>query len=188
MSSGYPYPLVGYHPYQQYVHLLTQNGGTNLPMGTQNIYTTPQNGAPSLYGTQPGAPSVFGTQTGTPSVFGTQTGTPSVYGTQTVTPSQSLYGTQAGIPSVQGTQGIAPLGTASLLPQSYSALGTPGLGQDSVPGGRVPDVGGMEDPEDKEEYIKELIKEREAVENSAVSNLSKSHVLRLINQGEECSR
>ena len=38
-------------------------------------------------------------------------------------------------------------------------------------------------PEDKDEYIKELMTERETIENSTVSNLSKSHVLRLLNQG-----
>ena len=38
-------------------------------------------------------------------------------------------------------------------------------------------------PEDKDEYIKELIEERENIENCTVSNLSKSHVLRLLNQG-----
>ena len=92
-------------------------------------------------------------------------------------------------------QTMANLGTNSILTQSYGQLGTPSLAVqgtnkvESVPSvpSRVSDVPPapleVEVPGDKDEYIQELIQERDNIENSSVSNLSKSHVLRLLNQG-----
>ena len=169
MSTGYSYPVLGYPAYaanpqqlqqqqqqQQYVNLLTAGAVTSPATTTTNLPLTHNHHHQLIHGLNTPAGIAAGGQVA--SAAGT---------------SGSLYGTSA----------AAGGAAAVILPGSYSVLGSPS----SVMG--VPRVGGggevseLEVPEDKEEYIKELVKEREAVEASNVSNLSKSHVLRLLNQG-----
>ena len=171
MSTGYSYPVLGYPAYaanpqqlqqqqqqQQYVNLLTAGAVTSPATTTTNL--------PLTHNHHHHHQLIHGLNTPAGIAAGGQVA--AAAGT-----TGSLYGSAAV---------AAGGGTAVILPGSYSVLGSP-----TVVG--VPRVGGggegseLEVPEDKEEYIKELVKEREAVEASNVSNLSKSHVLRLLNQG-----
>ena len=169
MSTGYSYPVLGYPAYaanpqqlqqqqqqqQQYVNLLTAGAVTSPATTTTNLPLTHNHHHQLIHGLNTPAGIAAGGQVA--SAAGT---------------SGSLYGTSA----------AAGGAAAVILPGSYSVLGSPTVVGVPRFGGGVEGVE-LEVPEDKEEYIKELVKEREAVEASNVSNLSKSHVLRLLNQG-----
>ena len=169
MSTGYSYPVLGYPAYaanpqqlqqqqqqQQYVNLLTAGAVTSPATTTTNLPLTHNHHHQLIHGLNTPAGIAAGGQVA--SAAGT---------------SGSLYGTSAA---------AAGGAAAVILPGSYSVLGSPTVVGVPRFGGGVEGVE-LEVPEDKEEYIKELVKEREAVEASNVSNLSKSHVLRLLNQG-----
>ena len=83
-----------------------------------------------------------------------------------------------GTATANGMQGLTAAGYTSQAAAAAAAAAAASRIVDIPP---KPDQ--IDIPEDKDEYIKELMNERETVENSTVSNLSKSHVLRLLNQG-----
>ena len=87
-----------------------------------------------------------------------------------------------GMPAHHAAGGVL---TAAAGLQGLTAAGL--TSQAAAAASRIVDIPPKPDqidiPEDKDEYIKELMTERETIENSTVSNLSKSHVLRLLNQG-----
>ena len=82
---------------------------------------------------------------------------------------------------------VLPQGTPVLPPTPTTALKVDNGVPPAAACNRVPaaaeEGGGADVPADKDEYIQELMKERDNIESSSVSNLSKSHVLRLLNQG-----
>ena len=88
-----------------------------------------------------------------------------------------------GMPAHHAAGGVL---TAAAGLQGLTAAGL--TSQAAAAASRIVDIPPKPDqidiPEDKDEYIKELMTERETIENSTVSNLSKSHVLRLLNQGK----
>ena len=87
-----------------------------------------------------------------------------------------------GMPAHHAAGGVL---TAAAGLQGLTAAGL--TSQAAAAASRIVDIPPKPDqidiPEDKEEYIKELMTERETIENSTLSNLSKSHVLPLLNQG-----
>ncbi len=85
-----------------------------------------------------------------------------------------------GTAAANGMQGLTAAGYTSQAAAAAAAAAAASRIVDIPP---KPDQ--IDIPEDKDEYIKELMNERETVENSTVSNLSKSHVLRLLNQGRD---
>lgn len=117
---------------------------------------------------------------------------PGLLNQQQAQPQQTLQSVPAYGANIYNGQPVGAIQASSLLQQQFQGLGTQPAGHPgtqkvesvpAVPSHVEPPVD--ETPENKDEYIQELIKERETIENSSVSNLSKSHVLRLLNQGED---
>lgn len=98
--------------------------------------------------------------------------------------------------SKQGYPVIAPLTAVSAAscppklcyggggPLTVTAATVMGGGRPAAPAGEPPEPRQHEAVGEGDEYLQELVKERDSIESSSTSSLSKSHILRLLNRGE----
>ena len=182
MPASYPYSMLGYGYPPAYLQLPPGYSQQQLAsiLGAQNMASLGAQNLASL-GAQNWATAAVAANTA--AVGAQQAYTSSKQGYPVIAP-MAAAAVANGSPKLC-YPGSAPLAAAATTNFDKSSFGC-GRTASQVPAPADPaavqqEVGGGEGGE---EYLQELIKERDAIETSSSSSLSKTHILRLLNKGK----